>query len=71
MLSGTLGSQECPAVGGTTQGWWISPREVVTSVPGVEPEVAIGQQGQWSEKRAGHRCGKNEDKLEPASPSGS
>ena len=31
---------------------------------GREPAGAVGQQGQWSGRRAGHRVGKSEDKLD-------
>ena len=68
-------------VGGSTHGWSRSPWEAVTSVSGVEPADAIGQQaGSMSDvgrvkiswtlpaiMRQCHRCRKSEDKLDPAS----
>ena len=66
VLSGNVGSQVC--------GWRTHTWLVEKSTGGsylcvwVEPADATGQQaGSMSEKRAGHRCRKSEDKLETAS----
>lgn len=45
--------------------------EALAPVSGGEPAVSVGQQGQWSGKRAHHQAWKCEDKLESVNTSAS
>lgn len=52
----------------TTGSWWESLWNAVASASCGETLVAVGQQGQWSEK-TGHKTWVSEDALEPSSTS--